>query len=40
MLYGVWYFLQPYHETNKSPRRVQVSPPARNDPNLSLLPVV
>ena len=28
MLYGVWSFLQPYHETNKSPRRVQVSPSA------------
>ena len=29
MLYGVWSSLQPYHETNKSPRRMQVSPPAR-----------
>ena len=31
MLYGVWSSLQPDHETNKSPRRMQVSPPARND---------
>ena len=30
MLYGVWS-LQPDHETNKSPRRMQVSPPVRND---------
>ena len=25
MLYGVWSSLQPDHETNKSPRRMQVS---------------
>ena len=31
MLYGVWSSLQLDHETNKSPRRMQVSPPARND---------
>ena len=31
MLYGVWSSLQPDHETNKCPRRMQVSPPARND---------
>ena len=31
MLYGVWSSLQPDHETNKSPHRMQVSPPARND---------
>ena len=31
MLYGVWSSLQPDHERNKSPRRMQVSPPARND---------
>ena len=31
MLYGVWSSLQPDHETNKSPRRMLVSPPARND---------
>ena len=31
MLYEVWSSLQPDHETNKSPRRMQVSPPARND---------
>ena len=31
MLYGVWSSLQPDHETNKSPRRMHVSPPARND---------
>ena len=31
MLYGVWSSLQPDHETNKSPRRMQVSPPARKD---------
>ena len=31
MLYGVWSSLQPDHETNKSPRRMQVSPPTRND---------
>ena len=31
MLYGVWSSLQPDHGTNKSPRRMQVSPPARND---------
>ena len=31
MLYGVWSSLQPDHETNESPRRMQVSPPARND---------
>ena len=31
MLYGVWSSLQPDHETNKSPRRMQVSSPARND---------
>ena len=31
MLYGFWSSLQPDHETNKSPRRMQVSPPARND---------
>ena len=30
-LYGVWSSLQPDHETNKSPHRMQVSPPARND---------
>ena len=29
--YGVWSSLQPDHETNKSPHRMQVSPPARND---------
>ena len=28
MLYGVWSSLQPDHDTNKSPRRMQVSPPA------------
>ena len=28
---GVRSSLQPDHETNKSPRRMQVSPPARND---------
>ena len=27
----VWSSLQPDHETNKSPRRMQVSPPARSD---------
>ena len=26
MLYGIWSSLQPDHETNKSPRRMQVSP--------------
>ena len=31
MLYGVWSSLQPDHETNKSPHRMQVSLPARND---------
>ena len=31
MLCGVWSSLQPDHETNKSPRRMQVSPPTRND---------
>ena len=31
MFYGVWSSLQPDHETNKSPRRMQISPPARND---------
>ena len=31
MLYGFWSSLQPDHETNKSPRRMQVSPPAGND---------
>ena len=31
MLYGDWSSLQPDHETNKSPRRMQVNPPARND---------
>ena len=31
MLYGVLSSLQPNHETNKSRRRMQVSPPARND---------
>ena len=31
MLYGVWSSLQPDHETNKSPHRMQVTPPARND---------
>ena len=31
ILYGVWSSLQPDHETNKSPRRMQVNPPARND---------
>ena len=31
MLYGVWSSLQPEHETNKSPRRMQVSLPARKD---------
>ena len=31
ILYGVWSSLQTDHETNKSPRRMQVSPPARND---------
>ena len=31
MRYGVWSSLQPDHETNKSPRRMQVSSPARND---------
>ena len=31
MLYEVWSSLQLDHETNKSPRRMQVSPPARND---------
>ena len=31
MLYGVWSSLQPDHETNKSLRRMQVSPPDRND---------
>ena len=31
MRYEVWSSLQPDHETNKSPRRMQVSPPARND---------
>ena len=34
MLYGVWsscLFHGPDHETNKSPHRMQVSPPARND---------
>ena len=30
MLYEVWSSLQPDHETNKSPRRMQVSPPTRN----------
>ena len=29
MLYGDWSSLQPDHETNKSPRRMQVNPPAR-----------
>ena len=29
MLYGVWSSLQPDHETNKSPRRMQVSPPGQ-----------
>ena len=29
MLHGVWFSLQPDHETNKSPRRFQVSSPAR-----------
>ena len=28
MLYGVWSSLQPDHDTSKSPRRMQVSPPA------------
>ena len=28
---GFAFSLQPDHETNKSPRRMQVSPPARND---------
>ena len=31
MLYGVWSSLQPDHDANKSPRPMQVSPPARND---------
>ena len=31
MLYGAWSSLEPDHETNKSPWRMQVSPPARND---------
>ena len=31
MRYEVWSSLQPDHETNKSPRRMEVSPPARND---------
>ena len=31
MLYGVWSSLQPDHETNKSPRWIQVSPLARHD---------
>ena len=31
MLYGVWFSLQPDHEANKSPHRMQVSPQARND---------
>ena len=31
MLYGVWSSLQPDNETYKSPHRMQVSPPARND---------
>ena len=31
ILNGVWPSPQPDHETNKSPRRMQVSPPARND---------
>ena len=30
MLYGVWSSLKPDHETKKSPRRMQVSPPARS----------
>ena len=31
MLYRVWSSLQPDKKTNKSPRRMKVSPPARND---------
>ena len=31
MLYGVWSSLQPDNERNKSPHRMQISPPARND---------
>ena len=31
MLYAIWSSLQPDHETNKSRRLMQVSPPARND---------
>ena len=37
MLYEVWSSLQPDHETNKSPRRMQVSPPARNDDRSPIL---
>ena len=36
MLNSVWSSLQPDHEINKSPRRMQASPPARNDDKLSI----
>ena len=36
MLYGDWSSLKPDHETNKSPRRMQVNPPARNDDRSSI----
>ena len=38
MLYGVWSFLQPGHETNKSPRRMQVNPPATGNPGSVIVP--
>ena len=37
MLYEVWSSLQPDHETNKSLRRMQVSPPARNAVRLRII---
>ena len=37
MLYEVWSSVQPDHQTNKSPRRMQVSPPTRNDDRSPIL---
>ena len=38
MLYGVWSSLEPDHEINKSPRRIQVSPPATGNPGSVIVP--
>ena len=38
MLYGVWSSLEPDHETNKSPRWIQVSPTATGNPGSVIVP--